>query len=78
MKHLFTDNLPKSQKEMLLREQLKACENLILAYRQFIQTNPHLYQPKNQYYDGLMEEYKKIQEQIIDEQIRFYVYGTEK
>lgn len=68
----------KSKKEMLLLDQLHACDTLILAYRHYIQTYPNMFQPHNTYYQALLEEHKKIQEQIIDEQIRFFVYGEEK
>lgn len=67
----------KSKKEMLLMEQLNACDTLILSYQHYTRTYPHMFQPHNTYYQALLEEHKKIQEQIIDEQIRFFVYGDE-
>lgn len=67
-----------SRKEILLNEQLRACGNMIQAYREYVMNHPAEFQPNNTYYRALMEEYKKIQEQIIDEQIRFFVYGEEK
>lgn len=68
----------KSKKEMLLLQQLQACDTLILAYQHYTRTYPHMFQPNNTYYRALLDEHKKIQEQIIDEQIRFFVYGEEK
>lgn len=68
----------KSKKEMLLLEQLNACDTLILAYQNYTRTYPNMFQPNNTYYRALLDEHKKIQEQIIDEQIRFFVYGEEK
>ena len=67
----------KSRKEILLIQQLNACDTLILAYQHYTRTYPHMFQPHNTYYQALLEEHKKIQEQIIDEQIRFFVYGDE-
>ena len=67
----------KSKKEMLLMDQLNACDTLILAYQHYTRTYPHMFQPHNTYYQALLEEHKKIQEQIINEQIRFFVYGKE-
>lgn len=67
----------KSRKEILLIQQLNACDTLILAYQHYTRTYPHMFQPHNTYYQALLEEHKKIQEQIIDEQIRFFVYGDD-
>lgn len=67
----------KSKKEMLLDQQLQACDTMILAYRYYTRSYPNMFQPNNSYYNALLEEHKKIQEQIIDEQIRFFVYGEE-
>lgn len=65
-----------THKQIMLNEQLKACSALIRAYREYIQRNPVAYQPNNPYYRALLTEHKRIQEQIIDEQIREFVYGN--
>lgn len=67
-----------TSKGLILRESLKACETMIRAYHDYIRTHPLDFQPNNAYYKALREEYMKIQEQIIDEDIREFVYGGEE
>lgn len=67
-----------SQKGIMLRESLKACETMIRAYHDYIRTHPLDFQPNNAYYKALREEYARIQEQVIDEDIREFVYGDEE
>lgn len=67
-----------TSKGLMLRESLKACDTMIRAYHEWVKNHPVDFRPNNSYYRALREEYKRIQEQIIDEDIREFVYGEEK